>query len=152
MSCTCAEEWKRETAKPTIDSRPKPAPTHSKQSRILTDELRQILHEFAITYRPESNETRQEDVDRVLKAIKNQEPPEQSDTLEGLLTSLPYKVIDDYGGKVFGVNLKATASGGWKAWYGEIGKDSEMYFSSGDTPTAAVQALTQKLKEEGIVT
>jgi len=68
-----------------------------------------------------------------------------------LLRKLPYSVLDEYGGKVFGVNLKATASGGWVVWYGEIGKTTEMYFNSADTPEEALASLAIELFKSGVL-
>jgi len=68
-----------------------------------------------------------------------------------LLRKLPYSVLDEYQSKVYGVKLKATASGGWVAWYGEIGQSTEMYFNSADTPEDAICSLAISLFRNGVL-
>lgn len=69
-----------------------------------------------------------------------------------LLRKLPYKVKDECQFDQFGVHLKQTGGGGWTIYYGEPGKDSEMYFNGADTPEDAACKLAIELWKQGILT
>lgn len=68
-----------------------------------------------------------------------------------LLRKLPLKVKDEYQADLFGVRMKQTNGSGWVMWYGEIGKDSEMYFNSADTPEDCAANLAIQLFEVNIL-
>lgn len=68
-----------------------------------------------------------------------------------LLRKLPLRVKDEYQGNLFGVRMKQTNGSGWIMWYGEIGKDTEMYFTTANTPEDAACRLLINLIEEKVI-